>query len=386
MHLKGQLRLNFDALRLVCNCLADVSDVLSFSLTCSTLKNDALHRRLRMSPIVLSNAELVDKLHSFISADPPARAPHIYGLKLSKFSFIDATQSTNDRLVAILEGAIHLQHLHLSMIGLENAQLATVVKMSTLRELFICDAYHREPLLQLLTTLRSPLRHLYLKGYITGDISADFLNHSLNHFAPTLEILELADFPLYTISPASVITQFTAMRSLKTELVYGFDHLGILLCLFPNLNDTLVLRALSATGNDYQALRELSKEAQKTCTWPGLDRVVCSVKAAFLLGLQCPVRHMDLEGAMSRTVHKEYLVEILRHNSPRQLSFRLEVFDGLRTLDRLFPVETADKLTHLVLLLSFQVGRRLGEGHATDHNVPWGQFVVRKPPLCIQGA
>ena len=58
---KGQPRLNFDTLRLICNSLTNVSDVLSFALTCSTLKNDAFQRRLQMAPIILSNPEAVDK-------------------------------------------------------------------------------------------------------------------------------------------------------------------------------------------------------------------------------------------------------------------------------------------------------------------------------------
>ena len=296
-HLRS-LRLNFDALRLVCNCLTDVSDVLSFALTCSTLKNDALQRRLRMSPIVLSNAEVVNKLYSFISADPTSRAPHIYGLKLLTFL---RDEAVNDRLAAILEGAIHLEYLHFSLISLDNHLLAIIAKISTLRELTVYSSYHRGIFLNFLATLRCPVRYLHIKEYVTGDISAESLHHRLSHFAPTLEVLETADFAL-DISPTSVTTPFTAMRSLKTELIYNFDHLGILLRLFPNLDDTLSLRALSANGTDLGALRERSREVQKTCRWRGLDRVSCGIKSAFLLALECPVRHMDLEGSVSVTI------------------------------------------------------------------------------------
>ena len=79
-------------------------------------------------------------------------------------------------------------------------------------------------------------------------------------------------------------------------------------------------------------------------------------------------------------------MEILRHNSPRQLSFRLDVYDGLRALDGLFPVEAADKLTHLLVVFYFRVERRVGEDYNTDNNVPWGQFIVRNSPLQFQVA
>ena len=397
---KGQPRLNFDTLRLICNSLTNVSDVLSFALTCSTLKNDAFQRRLQMAPIILSNPEAVNKFFNFIFVDATARAPHIYGLKLPDLPYttervisllhgvelpdphhnVEADNSPphpiNDRLVALLEGAIHLKYLSLSTTVLEGPLLATVAKVSTLRELFLCGRYHRGPFLKLLTSLRAPLRHLHIEEYITGDITAGFLHSSLSHFAPTLEILELTDFPL-DISPSSVTIQFPAMRSLKAELVYGFEGLGLLLHLFPNLDDTLVIKALAANDNDFPDFRQRSREAQRAHTWPSLDRVVCSAKGAFLLALQCPIRRMDLEGPISRQEDKQYLVEVLRHNSPRRLSFRLEVFRGLDTLDGLFPAEGADTLTHLVLCLSVQVECR--EGYVSEHNSHWDRFSVRSP-------
>ena len=79
----GQPRLNFDVLRLVCNDLTEVSDVLSFALTCSTLRKCALQRRLRMSPVVLTIPSSLAMFHKFIFADPTSRAPYLYGLLVS---------------------------------------------------------------------------------------------------------------------------------------------------------------------------------------------------------------------------------------------------------------------------------------------------------------
>ena len=79
----GQPRLNFDVLRLICDHLTKVSDVLSFALTCSTLRKCAFQRRLRMSPVALSSSDSVERFHRFIFADPTSRAPHLYGLSIS---------------------------------------------------------------------------------------------------------------------------------------------------------------------------------------------------------------------------------------------------------------------------------------------------------------
>ena len=105
-------QLNFDILRLVCNYLVDVSDVFSFALTCSALTEDSFRRRLRMSPVDLSNGNSLDQFHTFIFSNELSRAPCIYGLKLP-IPYDDPQVMVKpgffDHLVAILEVAVHVQ-------------------------------------------------------------------------------------------------------------------------------------------------------------------------------------------------------------------------------------------------------------------------------------
>ena len=377
---RGQPRLDIDTLRLICNSLTEVPDVLSFARTCSALKNDAFQRRLQMSPVVLSNAEALDRFHDFIFADAAARAPHIRGLKLPR-ALPDSNNSERnnspsqipiDRLITILERAINLEYLSLPISGLVDL-LPTVAKISTLRELFAWGGYSIKPFLKLLATLRSPLRRLHVdwEWFFPGGLAADFLHNSLAHFAPTLEILELPDFAP-DVSPSSVTTPFPAMRSLKANLVHNIESLDGLLRMFPNLNDTLVIHSLHCTSTDHAAFRDQSKDAQKSHTWPGLDHVVFTVQAAFLLALQCPIRRMDIEGYIASPEEKQRLAAVLHDNCPRQLSVW---FRDLHTLDGLFPVEATTKLTHLVLLFSVTV--ELREGYDAENNFPWAQFIVR---------
>ena len=378
---RGQPRLDIDTLRLICNSLTEVPDVLSFARTCSALKNDAFQRRLQMSPVVLSNAEALDRFHDFIFADAAARAPHIRGLKLPR-ALPDSNNSERnnspsqipiDRLITILERAINLEYLSLPISGLVDL-LPTVAKISTLRELFAWGGYSIKPFLKLLATLRSPLRRLHVdwEWFFPGGLAADFLHNSLAHFAPTLEILELPDFAP-DVSPSSVTTPFPAMRSLKANLVHNIESLDALLHLFPNLDDNLVIHSLHCTSTDHPAFREQSKEAQKIQTWPGLNHVVFTVQAAFLLALQCPIRRMHIEGYIASPEEKQRLAEVLHDNCPRQLSVW---FRDLHTLDGLFPVEATTRLTHLVLFFSVTV--ELRDGYDAENNFPWAQFIVRR--------
>ena len=165
----GQPRLNFDVLRLVCNELTNASDVLSFALTCSKLKKCTLQRSLRMSPVVLSLPDSVERFHKFVFADPPSRAPFLYRLSISPDLYHAAKDDYRfvDCLVTILEAAAHLEYLSFATtLGLPVC--SAVTKLTTLQELIVYSdarSYTQsqpDALNILLTALRSPLHDLCL--------------------------------------------------------------------------------------------------------------------------------------------------------------------------------------------------------------------------------
>ncbi len=380
-------RLNFDVLRLICNDLTEVSDVLSFALTCSTLRKGALQRRLRMSPVVLRHPESIEALHRFIFADTTSRAPYLYGLVLSPDS--DYAPKDDPRfiiyLVAILEAATHLEYLYFPT-KLGHPVCTAVTKMTSLRELVIYSDSgsftQRKPeaLSSLITALRSPLQYLTIADHEMHQISASFLHNNLRHFAPTLQSLILEDFD-FNISPSSVTTPFTAMRSLTLHCICQSDfyQLDVLLRLFPNLNDTLSLKGFMSTIDQYPTLRGQSQGAQRDYTWPGLDRVVYSARLAFLLALQCPIRCMDID-APAHLHETPYLTEALRDSCPRQLLLPI-IFPGhddLQDLHGLFPPEATDKLTHLVMFAQIMIDLRRPPTGDECKCFSWAQFMVRR--------
>lgn len=118
----GQPKLTCDVLHEVCNHVSDVADVLSLALTCSMLMEDTLRRRLKISPITLNllNAQWIYSFHAFVFSNEPARAPHIYGLKLmlqSPYPYdikrMDPSlaQLINVQLVTLLKAALHIRYL-----------------------------------------------------------------------------------------------------------------------------------------------------------------------------------------------------------------------------------------------------------------------------------
>ena len=383
----SQPLLNFDILCLICNDLTDVSDVLSFALTCSALRPRALQRRLRMSPVVLSLPDSVERFHRFIFADQTSRAPYLYGLTVS----VDSQYASRDgpdftkSLVAILKAAVHLEYLYFPM-ALGFRVRATVAKMTTLRYLTIFSGHHSPPPLEaralkhLLASLRSLLHRLCITEYGTAEISASFLHDRLSHFAPTLESLTVEDFPL-DIPPPSVTTPFTALQSLSIGAAPHHPHfyrLDILLRLFPNLDGTLSLSRFMPPVDQYAPLREQSKEAQTDYTWPRLDRVVYSAELAFMMALRCPIRCMDIDGPVLQEA--TYLAEALRDNCPSQLLLPIMFsgYDSLKNLDGLFAPGAADRLTHLVVFAEIKITEHRRR-RSTDEldNFTREQFMVR---------
>ncbi|PIL31126.1 hypothetical protein GSI_05822 [Ganoderma sinense ZZ0214-1] len=335
-----------------------------------------------MSPVCLWNDELVNSFYRFIFADKASRAPYLYGLELPDPFLYDVRgplfSTVNDRLAAILREAVHLEYLCFPSSVEVDPVLTSAANATTLRELHVAFVSHMEPSWKLLSSFQSPLLSLYVEedDGAYDQCFASVLTNDLANFAPTLEILDLYKLVL-DMSPDSVTTQFAAVRTLKIRTISDFDGLGLLLRLFPNLDNTLTLsEVMNTTDRSHSTLRERSKEAQRTHSWPRLDRVVCDAQSAFLLAVQCPIRRMDI--TVPRFHGKRYLASTLRDNYPRFLYIRISFNDSLADLDDLFPcTEGAETLTHLVMVADFEIrymqkGKKGKKGKR--QTVSWKQF------------
>ncbi|KAI1782370.1 hypothetical protein LXA43DRAFT_871315, partial [Ganoderma leucocontextum] len=286
-------QLNFDVLRLICSVLTDVSDVLSFSLTCSSLRPVAVRQRLSMRPITLADPKSVRDLYNFVFVDEQARGPQICAITIPvQRTLRDPSKQLVDCLLAVLVSATSLRTLSLYVPGQQSTLfghprfLAAVAGMSSLQELSIVSSVDLAN--HILGSTRSSL-----KTFRHSDLYKDYERKLLTSgTAPQLaSTLEEIDVPLsFLVAAAKSSTSLPAVRSVTLTGVFDLFRLEILLAVFPNLDRTLIVNeSIRAYGDDdLVALQRLNREAQKTRGWKGIDQVATSPFMLHALGLTCP--------------------------------------------------------------------------------------------------
>ncbi|KAM5534530.1 hypothetical protein V8D89_011862 [Ganoderma adspersum] len=332
------------ALALICEFLADVSDVISFALT---------YGLLTMRPILLYCGTSIHRFHPFLFTNVCARAPHIYTINIGSrprpCQRQPAAQDGNYPLLPeIVTSCSHLQCVAVVLKDVPHQRatrprpsiIDTIADIRTLRSLSVRYGWSMDTLV-LLHKVRAPFRVLsiYSPNPETNSWSPATLEKFLPRFAPTLEKLELCNFRidpeetqgLGTI-PARTrsifhMAQYPAMQSFSACSLEGAPLLEALRHLFPAPDGTLRLGVFGTWVSEgaFARMRATNQRGQEghspgTGPWTKLDRVSCDV-SNFTKQPRSPTETVA------------------------QAEVRLTVFDGL-----LSP-EMWENLTHLTLFI-----------------------------------
>ena len=200
--------LNVDVLSIVCDFLTAASDILSFSLTCSSLRPVANKRLLDSRTIGLTDSKAIRDFHSFLFADADARTPHVRALRLDLELDLDsqrgASRTTHQpdplsTLIDILTSCPHLEHIELFIAdwysGAEDSRVIdTIATIPSLRSLSVYGSA-----MQALTLLRETCAPLRMAGIHFRNLPGECWHPaalestlSLTRLAPTLEDLKIA--------------------------------------------------------------------------------------------------------------------------------------------------------------------------------------------------
>ncbi|PIL30068.1 hypothetical protein GSI_07789 [Ganoderma sinense ZZ0214-1] len=370
-------KLNVDVLTVVCEFLTEVSDILSVSLTCSSVHVVALRWLLLTRPVYLKSGPPILRFHAFLFADAPARVPYVRVLDIDlmwpKSEADDATPLHN--IFAACRGIQSLTVAfqdRASPIVADPHFLRAISAIPSLRSFTVrsqsLDA------LPILPRLCSPVRKL---GIHSSNLSATTRHPSfLERYLPravtrTLEELELDQltvelddnmqaFANVVLPSVLEVAPYPAVRSLTVDSLKGRPLLGLLQHLFPALDGTLDLGRLDAQlrGEEvHTAMRAANRISQErdvdglSRAWKKLDRIVCDAPMLYALGLRCPIRLAMVEFGLVRQ-HGRYATDALRENPVPRLKLST-THDLGPAFGELFSPELAGTLTHLTLCLLY---------------------------------
>ncbi len=399
-------RLNVDVLAIVSDFIANVSDVLSFSLLCSSIRPIATRRLLSMRPIALTEYNTVKKLHTFLFADAftrRARAPHIVALHIESPDIDidqdeDSPQIANQEpsfaslLVDIINSCPQLRHV--SMESFEDnytdgrSIVVAIAALQNLRSLTITGDGWSTHSLYLVREASSHIRKLVFHSTYVG--YPIMLEEFLPHLAPTLQELELICFrvlPVHDIvslmddaHPFLDRMQYPTIRSLSVYRFRGPPLLDRLRYLFPAIDGTLDLGVFDTHSNrhpydDIRAANQCAQEGSPPHSWKKLDWLICDPLMLYVLALRCPIRLIMLDEGSADALH--YATDALRDNPVPRLKLTLKYERSM--LQGIFSPELAGTLSHLTLCLVYDNDSRSMSRAYTDDfaQLSWDNFLVR---------
>ncbi|KAM5535297.1 hypothetical protein V8D89_010982 [Ganoderma adspersum] len=366
--------LNFDVLRLICGLIAEVPDVLSFSLICSMLHPVAVKRRLSMRTITISSVESIRDLYSFVFVDEVQCGQHICSITVPVHGNTpSSSKELVDCLLSIFQSARRVHTISLCVPSLRTQSLfcdptvlAAVAKMASVQELNVV-APLRLVAKKLLPNVpvSSALKTFRYSETYDGHQGLPLCVYVAPWLAAMLQEIELPfDFMLRADDSYTHIS-FPAVRSLVLKRVNSELDLDILLAMFPNLDHTFIIddAFLVPSCNLPMADRDENRRragARNVLPWKSLDRVFADPDILHSLGLDCPVRHLTL--SMRRwgdsPSHRPWassgnVPTVLREHAPTHLALvGISLPDGLSHLDDMLypgPRDAASGITHLVL-------------------------------------
>lgn len=370
----------FDILDVVLDRVEHTPDLLSWSLTCSSLRSAALKRLLSRRITLrimkgMKGKESVRSLHTCIWAD--RNSPRVQYIRAMEIHFSSALRedelpesqhAETARLVHdILTHAINLSSLTLPMYRYSLSEHPTIsaalANLPNLCELSISGQTSSPQ--ELVRSMRSPLRSLTTDFITRGEEilwTPRIYHQFIGHLATTLEVLTLSHLSLNDDSPSKAI-RYESLRSLSINI----DSTPLLEQLLDWAPAISVLNApegcFRLIESEYGDIRSRNLAIQAARgSWKGLRRLVSNPAMLYMLALSCPIQHLVVSSCHAR--NKIYITEALRGNPVPRLSLTILLKEGLSVFYGLLPPDVQSSLTHLTLCMVSSIG----DGHLFHHD------------------
>ena len=383
--------LNLDILDIICGCLSDARDILTFSLVSSALRQRAIQHSLSVGPVVLRNERSIRAFHCFLFADEESRAPWIRGIVIDVWQrqrSADAETEVGRCLVDILVSANRLQTLSISLHDDLSRYLNDPCLITAMSNVATLEEFSIDAVTTFGTTLvagtKSPLRALCIRQYSEHSWDPESIDDTMSHLVSSLQSLEVEEI-LLDIDDVRERRQYRNLHSFTALWVPGIPRLDVLLHLFPNLNRTLKLHwSVEEAGDaELEWIRGENQRAQARHFWRSIDVLECEPPLLYVLGLRCPIQRLEVRVDLQKDRHLQYTVGALQDNMPQHLVLSLMMDQDLGMINRLFTQGGDSSLTKLVLFLEYS-NLRVEEEEASDLELhDWDHLVVSTPYCCV---
>ncbi|KAI0655417.1 hypothetical protein C8Q70DRAFT_923497 [Cubamyces menziesii] len=340
--------LNLDVLRLILTWLANV-DLLKVTYVSRALQDEAYNELLTRHIRLNGKTRLLSFIH-FVLHDNIHRLSFVRALTLRN---IDALlQPEEGALVLTLKACSNLRSLHLqlsdSLLESHPRVAEAIASLKTLTELSLWlqrdDGLRQSTAWNII--LRIPSRLVQLRPPLipSARTTTDLRDLATTH--PHLEDLMLN---VHSFSAPGVV--FETLRSLSLIVEDALPNLQDLECTFPNVREFVLSHYMLLDVGD--ALPPgLAGDVPKPAGWKSLDYLFATPASIRVLGLVCPVKHLNL-GFYEVTLHREIanIVEpsITLHNPSTTWVKHLYLQSGYDTMT---VPSTADFLATLTPLVS----------------------------------
>ncbi|KAI0365356.1 hypothetical protein BV20DRAFT_973382 [Pilatotrama ljubarskyi] len=316
----SRLSLNLDVFRLILEYLPREGLVKLTRTYASHFVHEEVSRELLTRPVKLLRRKQLQSFCQFSLSGDPAKLSYLRSLTIQ---YINETldEGQKQSLISVFRHSVNLADLQLQWCDVlltDDSRIREAISALPALSTFNISMYQAEDttaqaiLRQTINALKHPLRRLSLPGPLCGDSLATFLQEVASVHGGVEDLF--VGFYRFVAGAGMSLPRVRTLRLLIKETV---PRLADLHAPFPNLQDLEVVSHVhislpSLSLQDVHSERPGANLRSRTATWPSLNSLTATPSVIYALGLDCPVRTLDIS-------HYEHQY----HNIIAELVFRL---------------------------------------------------------------
>ncbi|KAI0365362.1 hypothetical protein BV20DRAFT_1028309 [Pilatotrama ljubarskyi] len=319
--------LNLDVFRLILGCLPR-AELLQLSYASRFVREEA-SRELLAQPVKLLRRKRLQSFCRFALSGDPAKLSYLRSLAIQHIDEpLDEEQKQD--LISVLRRSVNLAELHLQWCDVlltGDPRIPEAISLLPSLAMFNVWMYQAEDttlqaiLRRMLMNMKHPLRRLYFPLSLRGDSLPAFLQEVASaHGGLEDFFIGFYDF----VAPMGM--SLPHVHTLRLLLEGTTPPLADLYAIFPHVRDLHITSHVhsglpSLSFQDIDSERPGGTLRSERSMWPSLNSLTTTIGVIYGLGLDCPVRALDVS-FYEREYHNN-IAEVVSRLRPRKLNLDL---------------------------------------------------------------